>query len=57
MLLIVSCSVHVFFKILQHSANLQEANEKSFKTLSDKCYLYGNAIDKIIEYNLESMFD
>ncbi|XP_032588976.1 serine/threonine-protein kinase ATM isoform X2 [Drosophila mojavensis] len=39
--------------IFKHSANLQEANEKSFKTLSDKCYLYGNAIDKIIEYNLE----
>ncbi|KRF80861.1 serine/threonine-protein kinase ATM [Drosophila virilis] len=39
--------------IFKHAANLQDANEKSFKTLSDKCYLYGNVMDKIIDYNLE----
>ncbi|XP_034478294.1 serine/threonine-protein kinase ATM-like [Drosophila innubila] len=39
--------------ILKHTNNLQEAREKSYKTLSDKCYLYGNVLHKIIEHNLE----
>ncbi|XP_062138082.1 serine/threonine-protein kinase ATM [Drosophila sulfurigaster albostrigata] len=39
--------------ILKHAGNIQEAREKTYKTLADKCYLYGNVIDKIIDYNLE----
>ncbi|KAM8719535.1 hypothetical protein ACLKA7_005726 [Drosophila subpalustris] len=39
--------------IIKHTSNLQEAREKTYKTLSDKCFLYGNVLHKVIEYNLE----
>ncbi|ALC48364.1 tefu [Drosophila busckii] len=39
--------------IFRHAANMLDAREKAFKALADKRYLYGNAITKIIDYNLE----
>ncbi|KAH8386431.1 hypothetical protein KR093_000425 [Drosophila rubida] len=39
--------------IFIHASSLQEAREKQYKTLADKCYLYGNVLGKIIDYNLE----
>ncbi|XP_043070286.1 serine/threonine-protein kinase ATM [Drosophila grimshawi] len=40
--------------ILKHANNLRDAtSEKARKQLADKCYLYGNVMDRIIDYNLE----
>ncbi|XP_023036036.1 serine/threonine-protein kinase ATM [Drosophila willistoni] len=39
--------------IFKHAGNLQDAREKTFKSLADKNYLYGNVLGKIINYNLE----
>lgn len=44
----------VYFSI-QHATKLQAANEKTFKTLAGKCYLFSNVLDKIVKYNLEGM--
>ncbi|KAH8280952.1 hypothetical protein KR054_005673 [Drosophila jambulina] len=42
------------FAYQQHGQSLYEANEKSFKTLAAKTYLYGNVHDRIIKYNLDA---
>ncbi|EDV35318.2 LOW QUALITY PROTEIN: uncharacterized protein Dana_GF11791 [Drosophila ananassae] len=40
--------------LIKHAAKLQAANEKTFKTLAGKCYLFSNVLDKIVKYNLEA---
>ncbi|KAH8295345.1 hypothetical protein KR018_010145 [Drosophila ironensis] len=40
--------------LFKHADSLQAANEKTFKTLAGKCYLYGNVLDKIVKFNLEA---
>ncbi|KAH8268288.1 hypothetical protein KR026_004200 [Drosophila bipectinata] len=40
--------------LIKHAERLQAANEKTFKTLAGKCYLFSNVLDKIINYNLEA---
>ncbi|KAH8396072.1 hypothetical protein KR222_002674 [Zaprionus bogoriensis] len=40
--------------IFKHADELQDARVKTHKTLANKCYLYGNVVDKIIDHNLES---
>ncbi|XP_017057473.2 LOW QUALITY PROTEIN: serine/threonine-protein kinase ATM [Drosophila ficusphila] len=40
--------------LFKHAGNLEEANEKSYKTLTGKTYLYDNVIEKITRFNLEA---
>ncbi|XP_022209922.2 serine/threonine-protein kinase ATM [Drosophila obscura] len=43
--------------LFKHASNLQDANEKSFKTLAAKNYLYGNVLEKITKFNVEAGSD
>ncbi|KAH8244044.1 hypothetical protein KR032_012478 [Drosophila birchii] len=43
--------------IFKHAQTLCDANEKSFKTLAAKTYLYGNVHDRIVKYNLDAGLD
>ncbi|KAH8264195.1 hypothetical protein KR038_004388 [Drosophila bunnanda] len=47
----ISCSS---FANKQHAQSLHDANDKSFKTLAAKTYLYGNVHDRIVKYNLDA---
>ncbi|XP_017035887.1 serine/threonine-protein kinase ATM [Drosophila kikkawai] len=40
--------------LFKHAQSLHDANEKSFKTLAAKTYLYGNVYDRIVKYNLDA---
>ncbi|XP_020814150.1 serine/threonine-protein kinase ATM [Drosophila serrata] len=40
--------------LFKHAQSLHDANEKSFKTLATKTYLYGNVHDRIVKYNLDA---
>ncbi|XP_052835760.1 LOW QUALITY PROTEIN: serine/threonine-protein kinase ATM [Drosophila gunungcola] len=40
--------------LIKHAGNLEDANEKSFKALAGKNYLYENVLEKIIKFNLEA---
>ncbi|XP_039495619.1 serine/threonine-protein kinase ATM [Drosophila santomea] len=40
--------------LFKQAASLEEANEKVFKTLAGKNYLYDNVLEKITQFNLEA---
>ncbi|XP_016998813.2 serine/threonine-protein kinase ATM isoform X1 [Drosophila takahashii] len=40
--------------LFKHAGALEDANEKSFKTLAGKNYLYDNVLEKITQFNLEA---
>ncbi|EDW38328.1 GL12076 [Drosophila persimilis] len=43
--------------LFKHASNLHDANEKAFKTLAAKNYLYGNVLEKITKFNIEAGSD
>ncbi|KAH8369440.1 hypothetical protein KR009_011024 [Drosophila setifemur] len=40
--------------LFKHAGSLHDANEKSFKTLAGKSYLFSNVLEKISKFNLEA---
>ncbi|XP_041674601.1 serine/threonine-protein kinase ATM [Drosophila eugracilis] len=40
--------------LFKHSGSLEDANEKSIKTLAGKNYLFDNVLEKITQFNLEA---
>ncbi|BFF89361.1 serine/threonine-protein kinase ATM [Drosophila madeirensis] len=43
--------------LFKHASLLQDANEKAFKLLAAKNYLYGNVLEKITKFNVEAGSD